>query len=659
MQASKALEAAVVRSSSPSEVKPALRYRSDIDGLRAVAVMIVLAFHLDAFSVFGGFVGVDVFFVISGFLISSVILRDIEESRFSLVAFYERRIRRIIPALVVMMFVTTIACAYYQLPGQLVSTGKSLLAATFSVSNVYFLLSTNYFSNNDAKPFLPTWSLAVEEQFYIFFPLFLLLVRRFFPGRFKAAIISVAAASFVLSVFSVYAYPGATFYLPMTRAWELLLGTMLALNIFPRIESGLWRNLFAATGLAGILVCAFAYSNRVPFPGLAALAPCLGAALIIAAGETGTSAVGRILSLKPVVFIGLISYSLYLWHVPIIIFQKLSMLQFSNASNHLLKGTTVVISILVATLSWRFIETPFRKGRLMLKGGSAFGFAAASAALLTVMGLGLVASHGLPSRYTQRQLALASYIDTAFPARSGTCFMETGGSATKPYDAEDCLRQDPSRKNYLLVGDSHAAQLWYGLQQTFPDINLLQATASGCEPSMQNKDLRLLDRLDNHLFGDLCRPMMDYVFSDYLVKHHVDRVVIAARWEQEDLPRLDYTIRTLKARGIDVLLIGPIMQYDSDLPWLLVSSQRKNDPELPLRHRIARYEGLDAEMSKLARDTWNVAYVSYFDLLCRQKDCMQTVASDIPLQFDYGHLTASGSVLISQMLKAHGEFGLR
>jgi hypothetical protein len=186
MQASKELEIC-----SPPVTKPELTYRSDIDGLRAVAVLLVFAFHLQAFKIMGGFVGVDVFFVISGFLISSVILRDIEESRFSLAAFYERRIRRIIPALVVMMFVTTLFCAFYQLPAQVEDTAKSLLAATYSVSNIYFLLTTNYFSTSDAKPFLPTWSLAVEEQFYIFFPLFLLLIRRMFPGRLKTAILGV------------------------------------------------------------------------------------------------------------------------------------------------------------------------------------------------------------------------------------------------------------------------------------------------------------------------------------------------------------------------------------------------------------------------------------------------------------------------------------
>jgi peptidoglycan/LPS O-acetylase OafA/YrhL len=589
-------------------------------------------------------------------LISSVILRDIQESRFSLTAFYERRIRRIIPALVVMMFVTTVFCALYQLPAQVEDTAKSLLAATFSVSNVYFLLTSNYFSHSDAQPFLPTWSLAVEEQFYIFFPLFLLLIRRVFPGRLKTAILGVAAVSFLISIWSVFAFPSGTFYLPFTRAWELLLGTMLALDVFPRVESAIGRNLTAAAGLAGILMCAYFYSDKVPFPGLAALAPCLGAAFIIAAGETGTSLVGRLLSLKPVVFIGLISYSLYLWHVPLIIFQRVTLLYIPHAPNQVQKGATVLVAVGLATLSWKFVETPFRKGRWVLKGHAAFRFAGISAAVLTVMGLLLIALHGLPTRYSRQQLAIVSNIDNAFSAREGTCFLEAGVSVAKRIDVADCLRQDPSRKNVLLIGDSHAAHLWYGLQKVFTDTNILQATASNCAPSIQNHQQRLIDALNDRLAGNVCRTMIEYVYGDYLPTHPVDRVLLANRWEQQDLPDLDHTIRALQQRGIRVTLFGPMVQYDTDLPWLLVRGLGKNDPGLAQHHRVARYEALDEKMSALAKDTWKIDYVSYFKLLCHQNVCVDTVGSDIPLLSDYGHLTTAGSVLVADKIKASGGF---
>ena len=447
----------------------------------------------------------------------------------------------------------------------------------------------------------------------------------------------------------MHSSPTKAFYLPTTRAWELLFGTMLSIDLFPRIHSAAGRNLLSIAGLLAILIPGFTYIN-VPFPGASALVPCAGAAFIIAAGETGSSAVGRLLSLKPVVFIGLISYSLYLWHWPIILFQHMAMIQPRNASNHMIKGSTVVFAFAIATFSWRFIETPFRKGKLMLKGASAFRFAAASVAALAAFGATILVSHGLPSRYSRLQLVLASYVNYTAPGQEGVCSIESAGPAK--FNVAHCLHQDPSEDNYLLIGDSHAAHLWYGLQKTFPEINFLEASASGCEPSVQAKpDSSPFQRLDRRLFTDFCRPLMDYIFNDYLKTHHVDRILLAARWEEDALPRLDITIHTLKARGLDILLFGPIVQYDSDLPWLLVTSLRDRDPNLPLRHRLTDLETLDQQMEMLAR-RWDVGYVSYFKMLCQGRVCAEYVNDDTPLQSDYGHLTPAGSLVVSARLKA-------
>jgi peptidoglycan/LPS O-acetylase OafA/YrhL len=614
-----------------------------------VAVLLVIAYHLVALKVWGGFVGVDVFFVISGFLISSVILREIEKTRFSLLAFYERRIRRIFPALIVMLFVTAIFSCIYLLPSELKDFAKSLVAAVFSASNIYFLENSDYFAAPTAsKPLLHTWSLAVEEQFYIFFPLFLLLLRRLIPGKFRQAVILVAAASFAISAFGAYAFPTAAFYLPITRTWELLLGTMLSLDVFPRIRSVFWRNVAAAAGLAAIVACGFVYGARTHFPGLAAVPPCLGAALIIAAGQEGTSFVGRLLSLKPVVFLGLISYSLYIWHWPIIVFQRMSMVQVRDASSRSVKGGLLVLTIMVATISWRYVETPFRKGRFMLKGAAAFKFVTVSGVALTMVAFAILALHGLPSRYTPEEVEISSYMEREAPYRLGTCFISSGKPSTD-FDVSTCLHQDPHKKNYLLLGDSHAAQLWYGLDTVFPEINILQATASGCEPTLQNV----------YMYGDQCSPIMQYVYTDYLPKHPVDRVLIAARWEQGDLPRLDDTMRQLKQRGLNIVLFGPIVQYDSPLPRLLTASLKENDPSLPFKHRLNKYRKLDQEMAYLAANTWHVPYVSFFQLLCPQNACTEYAQKDVPLQFDYGHLTQAGSMLVAERLKAENSLDPR
>jgi peptidoglycan/LPS O-acetylase OafA/YrhL len=614
-----------------------------------VAVLLVIAYHLVALKIWGGFIGVDVFFVISGFLISSVILREIEEGRFSLFAFYERRIRRILPALMVMLFVIAIFSCIYLLPSELKDFAKSLIAAVFSASNIYFMENSDYFAApNASKPLLHTWSLAVEEQFYIVFPLFLLLIRRWTPGNFRKVVVLVASASFVVSVFGAYAFPTATFYLPVTRAWELLLGTMLSLHVFPAIRSAFWRNVASAVGLMLIVACAFVYGARTHFPGLAAVPPCLGAALVIAAGQTGNSTVGRLLSLKPVVFVGLISYSLYIWHWPIIVFQRMSMIQLRDASSRSVKCGLLVVMILVATLSWRFVETPFRKGRFMLKGAGAFRFATATGVALAAAGFAILALHGLPTRYTPEEVEISSYMEREAPYRLGTCFISSG-QPSSDFNVSTCLRQDAHKKNYLLLGDSHAAQLWYGLDTVFPDVNILQATASGCEPTLQHV----------YMYGDQCTPIMQYIYKDYLPKHPVDQVLIAARWEQGDLPRIDDTMRKLKQQGLNIVLLGPIVQYDSPLPRLLTASLKENDPSLPLRHRLNKYRRLDDEMAYLAEHTWHVPYVSFFRLLCPQDACTEYAQKDVPLQFDYGHLTQAGSVLVAERLRAENSLGTR
>jgi hypothetical protein len=292
----------------------------------------------------------------------------------------------------------------------------------------------------------------------------------------------------------------------------------------------------------------------------------------------------------------------------------------------------------------------------MLKGTSAFRFAGVSAAVLAIMGGSLVALHGLPSRYSAQQLAIVAHTDNAFSAREGTCFLETGVSIGKSYDKADCLHQDPARKNYLLIGDSHAAHLWYGLDKVFTGINFMQATASNCAPSLQNKAPGMVDAVDDRLSGNVCRSMIEYVYRDYLPNHHVDRVLLANRWEQQDLPDLERTIAALHQRGIEVTVFGPIVQYDTDLPWLLVRGLGKNDPLLAQRHRVPRYQPLDEKMAALARDTWKVDYVSYFNLLCHDNVCVDTIHGDTPLLSDYGHLTTAGSALVAERMKANGAF---
>ncbi len=303
--------------------KPNLHYRPDVDGLRAVAVLAVLAFHAGGFPTPGGFVGVDVFFVISGYLISSLIMKQIAAGTFSITSFYERRIRRILPALTVMLAFTCVLAYLYLLPTELKNFADSLLAANFSASNFYFWQHSDYFVSPLSNPLLHTWSLAVEEQFYIVFPLLLYVLYRWWPGRVKIVVAVLAALSLAVSGYGAYHDSVTTFYMLPTRAWELLIGTLLAMKLLPELRTSIGRNLASITGILLIGCAILLFTKATPFPGLAALPPCVGAALIIWSGESGMSVVNSALSLRPVVFIGLISYSLYLFHWPIIVFQKM------------------------------------------------------------------------------------------------------------------------------------------------------------------------------------------------------------------------------------------------------------------------------------------------------------------------------------------------
>jgi peptidoglycan/LPS O-acetylase OafA/YrhL len=627
--------------------KPRLAYRADIDGLRAVAILLVVAGHLGIYKCRGGFIGVDVFFVISGYLISSVILSEIATSQFSLFSFYERRIRRIVPALVVMLLATSALAYRYLLPVEMEDFAKSLVAAIYSQSNFYFWSQSGYFDAPAAlQPLLHTWSLAVEEQFYILFPLFLLVVRRLFPARLRLSILVLAVLSFLASAVGAYMYRSSAFYLAPTRAWELFLGTILSLKILPAISGAFRRNISTIVGIGLILFAAIFFSSSTPFPGLAALAPCLGAALIIAGGETGKSLVGRALSSKPAVFIGLISYSLYLWHWPIMVFQKIGTILIHGASDRVGGMVAFAVSLVIATLSWRFVELPFRNGPLKLSGVPLFTTAFASSTVVAGFAVGMLASHGFPSRFPSEAVKVASYLEygTKEEYREGTCFV-LPASKFQSFDPATCLREDPAKKNYLLVGDSHAAALWYGLANTLEGINVMQATAAGCKPTLQHVREASVP----------CRQLMDYVFNDYLATHRVDALLIAARWERSDLSRLSDTLSWAKLHGLRVTLFGPMVQYDSSLPRLLATSIRDHDPNIPYNHRVAECARLDAEMSTMAEAQWRVRYVSFFKSLCRQASCVEYAGEGVPLQFDYGHLTKDGSVLLARMLRQSEE----
>jgi peptidoglycan/LPS O-acetylase OafA/YrhL len=487
-------------------------YRPDIDGLRAVAVLAVLFYHLGFSEVPGGYVGVDIFFVISGYLITNIILREVQSGDFSIVRFYERRVRRIFPALFVVMAVTLVAGIAFLIPDDLNSLGQSTSAVTVFASNVLFWNEVGYFdAPAEHKPLLHTWSLAVEEQFYIAFPLFLLAIRRFLRARFGLWLCVAAGASFAAGIYGTAYHPAATFYLVPTRAWELLIGALIACDVFPQHTNATLRNAVAVAGLFFILASIGLYSADMPFPGLAALLPTTGAAIIIHAGCSGGTWIGKVLSFRPLVFVGLISYSLYLLHWPMIVFAKhLAIVGLTDTQKYGLLFSSVALS----AISWRFVEQPFRSKAI----GRHHVFALAGTAMVTaVAAAGLIqASDGIPQRFesvviaTQRVLGAESYTAQSCDGQPGI---------GKDHCTFGARNVQPS---FVLWGDSHAQALAIGLGRSAEahSASGYIATAQGCPPMLgiAYEPYRW------------CLEYNDSVFDYIRQRRELRTVVLAARW---------------------------------------------------------------------------------------------------------------------------------
>ena len=334
------------------------KYRPDVDGLRAVAVIMVLLFHAGLHCP-GGYVGVDIFFVISGFLITGLVLKEQDAGTFSLSNFWVRRIRRIIPAATAVVVAVILAGYFILLPSDYVDLGESAIAQQIMLSNVYFWQNTGYFDGpSDLKPLLHTWSLSVEEQFYLGYPFLLIFLKRF-PRRVAGAFLAtLALTSLAVSEYGVQHHPSATFYLLPTRAWELLLGGLIWYVPPPtRIKPSV-LNILSWMAVVGIITAGLRFTSTTTFPGIHATLPCTSAAVLIHANSCRTSLPAALLASKPFVFVGLVSYSLYLWHWPILAYLRYRVGENLGAAT---TSGALVLSMFLAILSWRLIETPFRR----------------------------------------------------------------------------------------------------------------------------------------------------------------------------------------------------------------------------------------------------------------------------------------------------------
>jgi peptidoglycan/LPS O-acetylase OafA/YrhL len=612
-------------------------YRADIDGLRALAVVTVVLFHAGVSPLRGGFVGVDIFFVISGYLITRQIHAEMGRGTFSIVGFYERRVRRIAPALLFAIALTLAVAPFVLFRVELVTVGMTATASILSAANLYLLNSAGYFAADaGTQPLIHMWSLGVEEQFYLFFPLLLAVLGRSHQSA-RWTTVLLALLSLMLCIAVTRHDRDFAYYFPLTRAWELLAGASLVFVTIPRLPSWL-GNVAAAGAILLIAASAYKFYPQMAFPGFYALAPVLATMVLIAVGGQGGSLVTSGLSTGPLLWVGQISYSLYLMHWPILVFYRMAR---GVPISMVEAWGLIATSVAVAYVSWRFVERPFREKRLHATRRALFaGTGLASAALLV---MAMLVSF-VPLRASTEADRLASFLryDDASVYRKGQCFLFGHQDRPSDFDAEDCLRMASDKPNILLVGDSHAAHLWSGLKAEFPSANVMQATSTGCKPVLGGKGEKT------------CVDLVDGTLGAFLQSNRPDVILLSARWIESDIPDVERTLRALAGKAEQVVVLGPIVEYSMPLPRLLAQVSGGRDPLLLSEARLTDQPKTDRDLGNAVR-TAGAEYVSTYHLLCTEgaPSCVTTVGN-VPVQWDYGHLTAQGSELLARKLNQTG-----
>lgn len=604
-------------------------YRADIDGLRAIAVLSVIFMHA-GFGLFrSGFLGVDIFFVISGYLVHRLITDRLRGGGFSLFDFYGRRLRRTLPALYLVVATTLAVGTFILMPGDLDALARSAIAASLSMSNILFATQAGYFDHDAiTKPLLHTWSLGVEEQYYLLAPLISFALCGLSQPARRIALVSLFAASFIVCVVLQSLFPDVTFFLMPPRLWEFLMGSLVADGL-PKITRRWMAEAASALALSLLLISMIGFSEWNPNPGLITLAPCLATAALIHIGASARTAVTRLLSASPLVFCGLISYSLYLWHWPMIVFAGYINLPASPA----VLPAGAILLFALSFLSWKFIEQRFRDPASPLRWHAAPILVAGISALAASSSV-IIAARGFPARFPSNIAAIASYYDyvNRRDFREGTCFISSKYARADVFDRKACLAASATKPNYLLIGDSHAAHLWPGLSKVFPNIHILQATASGCKPTLATHGLRY------------CTDLMHSMLVDFLPSAGIDGVIFSAAWKETDVAPLKETVDYAKKWVPNVIVVGNIPTYDFALSDLLSRSLAENRPDLVTQSR-SRYPALVDGLLKAAIDPHN--YVSLIDLLCPGSHCLVYASDRAPLQFDHSHLTTEGSILLA------------
>ncbi|WP_020408718.1 acyltransferase family protein [Hahella ganghwensis] len=637
-----------------------IQYRKEIDGLRAIAVIPVLLFHAGIGFVPGGFYGVDIFFVISGYLITSILLKDLENGHYSILDFYERRARRILPALTAVLVFTSVVAFLVMSPEDLKSYSQSVVSVALFSSNIYFYLTSGYFATaSEELPLLHTWSLAVEEQFYLFFPVLLYLLWKW--GRSSKKVIwGLSVLSFIGCLWFAEKDSSANFYLIHTRAWELFSGALVAMSYtsLARYSSTL-REIFSWFGVGLLFFSILVLDKTYSHPGWATLAPVLGTCLIIAFSNQTHSA--KFLGNRGFVWIGLISYSLYLWHQPIYAFIRL---KFESEPPLDIFLIATLVSIALAWASYRYVERPFRNRKFMTR-QKIFGVSGFALSLFMLLGVAGHLGEGWSKRFSLgMDLASIDYSPARYSCTSSS------GNYIAPESA--CRLNKMSSAQWAVLGDSHGIEISYSLAKklSFSNQDVVQLTYSGCPPAYQ------FETIVKGCSGWL-KETMEYIKNE----DKIQNVILAYRHTAylygykegkatKEMPRkvkgeegasvaelhelywssFESMVKELKGSGKNVILLYPIPELVADVTKLVIP-QTIFDTEIDenkIRVDISRYKEKNfysVERLNRLNSKYQLEEIFPSNTLCDSSNCY-AVKDSKALYFDDNHLSVAGADLV-------------
>ena len=639
-----------------------MQYRPEIDGLRALAVLPVLFFHAGFPGFSGGFVGVDVFFVLSGFLITGILLHENEQRKYSLINFYERRARRLIPAFFFVLLASTLAALLLLGPSELVDFGKSLSASSLVFANYHFLNTLNYFSTAaEELPLLHIWSLSVEEQFYVVFPVLLALCYQIFRSfRPRTMAYLMCWSAFLLSfaymhLLDTKGYSNIAFFSVISRTWELLAGGLLAFHIQSLPKTRLVQETGSLAGLVFLVASILLLDASSGWPDYKTLLPVFATVLLIGFTSKKTF-VGHILTLRAVRWIGLISYSLYLWHQPVYAFLRVTVIGHPTATAFII---ATLLSIALATITYHYIEEPFRNKNKVTRGQS-FSFAILGLLLLASCGYMIQQKDGLPLRYA----SLEKHID--IPVQTDRRCIRKGKEFD--FDFSSCIRNPERNVTWAVLGDSHSNEIALSLSKRMPTEGLLQLSFSGCSPAWT---------FDTYLKG--CGEFTLHAMNKLLETDSIRHVVLAYRHSlhvrgelhvnsNPESPSSPGTLpkdgkdddmttagrynknfismtQALTAAGKKVHVVTPFPELPDDinrlaLPYWVFSSSPRGDLD-----RAVTKEEYDARhqwwfsLSDALRNNSDVRIVSSWDAVCEDLYCSAITPSGRAAYYDDDHLS--------------------